>query len=269
MAAPEPNHHHDPNVARLVEAFANDDQASFYLLVVNTRVLYALSQVEDLWQRVDDEGEVQSIVYTHFLKRWPRIRAGALASAGGVAGYLIESIRNALRDALRKKERRAKRERSLIRRLDNRGNEAEAVADTGGSALDWAIVNEQMRAIENVSADPELARFGAVFKLKMLMRRPLDELERFTLNPDEAAWMADEDEDHPHPREAGRVAAWLVRLRRSDPAAQRFKPTSKVIVRMLGMVRSSTDPAIVKEKANVFDQWFRRAKVKLGKNQQD
>lgn len=265
MAAPESSHHQDPNVARLVEAFAADDQAAFYLLVVNTRVLYALSQVEELWQRVDDEGEVQSIVYTHFLKRWARIRAGALASPGGVAGYLIESIRNALRDALRKKERRAKRERSLIGRLDERGNEAEAVADTGGSALDWAIHNEQMREIQAVSADPELARFGAVFKLKMMMRRPLDELDRFGLNSDEAAWLADDDEDHPHPRPAGRVARWLVRLRRMDPSGQRFKPTSKVLVRMLGMVRAGTVAQTVKEKANVFDQWFRRAKVKLGK----
>jgi hypothetical protein len=32
---------------------------------------------------------------------------------------------------------------------------------------------------------------------------------------------------------------------------------------MLGMVKRGVTEAVWKEKANVFDQWFRRAKVKL------
>jgi hypothetical protein len=34
-------------------------------------------------------------------------------------------------------------------------------------------------------------------------------------------------------------------------------------VRMLGMVRKNAPEAVLKDKANVFDQWFRRAKVQL------
>jgi len=32
---------------------------------------------------------------------------------------------------------------------------------------------------------------------------------------------------------------------------------------MLGMVRQNAPEPVLKDKANVFDQWFRRAKMKL------
>src|SRR5207248_2304366 len=106
-------------------------------------VLHTITQTENLWNRVGEEGEVQSVVYLHFLKNWQRIRALAISGGGAVAGYLVETIRNAVRDSLRKQERRQKRERSLVSGLQERGNEAEAVEDKSGSVLDHVIAREQ------------------------------------------------------------------------------------------------------------------------------
>src|SRR5204863_4115400 len=133
--------------AQLVERFRADHPAGFYTLLMNSDIIYTITQTENLWGRVNEEGEVQSIVYLHFLKGWDRIRKLALSGGGGgaVAGYLVETIRNAVRDALRKTERRQKRERSLIRGLDDRGNEAEAVEDRSGSVVDRVIAREQIR----------------------------------------------------------------------------------------------------------------------------
>lgn len=252
----------DADLARLVEHFRADNPAGFYTLLMNSDIIYTVTQTENLWSRVNEEGEVQSIVYLHFLKGWERIRKLALSGGGAVAGYLVETIRNAVRDALRRTERRQKRERSLIRGLDDRGNEAEAVEDHSGSVIDRVIAREQLQQLQAVESDPEQARFGAVYKLKMMMRCAIDELDRYGLTPDEAQWRPD-DAEHPHPRPAGRVAAWLARLRRWDEAGNRFKPTSRKLVRMLGMVRKNSTDEALKDKANVFDQWFRRAKVKL------
>jgi len=235
----------------------------FYTLLMSSSVLATVSQTDNMWNRIGEEGEVQSVVYLHFLKNWERIRTLALAGGGQVAGYLVETIRNALRDALRKQERRQKMERSLVRGLDDRGNEAEAVEDTTGSVLDNVIAREQVARLQSVESDPDQARFGAVYKLKMMMRCATDEFDRFAPSADESLWKPDDDPDHPHPRTAGRVAAWLARLRRWDEAGNRFKPTSRKLVRMLGMVRKNAPEAVLKDKANVFDQWFRRAKVKL------
>ncbi len=261
MATPRPSQF-DDDLARLVDAFRVNDPATFYTLLMNSRVLYTVAQTESLWSRVGEEGEVQSIVYLHFLKGWDRIRGYALASEGPAAGYLVEVIRNALRDALRKQERRQKRERSLLRNIDERGNEAEAVEDTTGSVLDSVIANEEHQRLLAAESDPEQAKFGAVYKLKMMMRCSADQLDSYALTAAEAAWVPNEP-DHPHPRPAGRVAGWMARLRRADEMGKRFKPTSRKLVRMLGMVRKDAPEQSLKDKANVFDQWFRRAKVKL------
>jgi hypothetical protein len=253
----------DADLGALVEAFRDDDKATFYTLLMNSPVLYSVTQTENLWARVGEEGEVQSIVYLHFLKGWERIRALALGSGGPVAGYLVEIIRNAIRDDLRKKERRTKRERSLVRGLEDRGNEAEHVEDFSASVVERVIAREQLDQLQAAESDPEQAKFGAVYKLKMMMRCATDELDRYALTADESSWQPDEDPEHPHPRPAGRVAGWLGRLRRWDEPGQRFKPTSRKLVRMLGMVRKDAEEAVLKDKANVFDQWFRRAKVKL------
>jgi hypothetical protein len=253
----------DDDLARLVQAFRDDNPAVFYTLLMSSSVLATVSQTDNMWNRIGEEGEVQSVVYLHFLKNWSRIRTLALAGGGQVAGYLVETIRNALRDALRKQERRQRMERSLVRGLDDRGNEAEAVQDTSGSVLDNVIAREQVARLQSVESDPDQARFGAVYKLKMMMRCATDELDRFALSADESLWQPDDDPDHPHPRPAGRVAGWLARLRRWDEPGNRFKPTSRKLVRMLGMVRKNAPEAVLKDKANVFDQWFRRAKVKL------
>jgi hypothetical protein len=199
----------------------------------------------------------------HFLKGWDRIRPLALNSGAPVAGYLVEIIRNALRDALRKTERRAKRERSLVRGLEDRGNEAEHVEDLSASVVDRVIAREQLDQLQAVESDPEQAKFGAVYKLKMMMRCATDDFDRYALTADESMWKPDDDPGHPHPRPAGRVAGWMVRLRRWDEPGQRFRPTSRKLVRMLGMVRKDASEPVLKDKANVFDQWFRRAKVKL------
>lgn len=252
----------DADLTRLVEAFRENNPAAFYTLLMNSSLIYTITQTDSLWDRVGEEGEVQSIVYLHFLKSWDRIRGLALASGSPIAGYLVEVIRNAVRDALRKKERRQKMERSLVRGLGDRGNEAEAVEDKSGSVLDHVIAREQVERLQSVESDPEQVRFGAVYKLKMLMRCAPDEFDRYALTADESLWRA-EDPSHPHPRPAGRVAGWLVRLRRFDESGSRFKPTSRKIVRMLGMVRRKAPEAVLKDKANVFDQWFRRAKMKL------
>ena len=253
----------DADLAQLVEHFRADNPAGFYTLLMSSDIIYTVTQTESLWCRINEEGEVQSIVYLHFLKGWERIRKLALSGGGAVAGYLVETIRNAVRDALRKTERRQKRERSLIRGLDDRGNEAEAVEDHSGSVIERVIAREQLQQLQAVESNPEQVRFGAVYKLKMMMRCAIDELARYSLSAEEAAWRADEDPEHPHPRPAGRVAAWLARLRRWDEAGNRFKPTSRKLVRMLGMVRKNSSEEALKDKANVFDQWFRRAKVKL------
>jgi hypothetical protein len=252
----------DDDLARLVDAFRDNNPAVFYTVLMNSAVLYTVTQNEDLWKRVGDEGELQSVVYLHFLKGWDRIRALALGSGGPLAGYLVEIIRNAVRDALRKTERRQKRERSLVRGLEDRGNEAEAVQDFSASVVDRVIAREQLDQLQSVESDPEQAKFGAVYKLKMMMRCATDELDRYALTADESIWQP-EDPDYPHPRPAGRVAGWLGRLRRWDEPAHRFKPTSRKLVRMLGMVRADAPEPTLKDKANVFDQWFRRAKVKL------
>ena len=254
--------HFDADLARLVEAFRDNNPAAFYTLLMNAPLIYTITQTDNLWGRVNEEGEVQSIVYLHFLKSWERIRSLALSSGSPVAGYLVEVIRNAVRDALRKKERRQKMERSLLRGLDDRGNEAEAVEDKSGSVLDHVIAREQVERLQAVESDPDQVRFGAVYKLKMLMRCAPDEFDRYALSADESLWQPD-DPTHPHPRPAGRVAAWLVRLRRFDESGNRFKPTSRKFVRMLGMVRQNAPEPVLKDKANVFDQWFRRAKMKL------
>src|SRR5438445_13275874 len=102
----------DTDLAEVVEAFKADDPARFYALLMNTKVIFTVTQTDNLWGRVNEEGEVESIVYLHFLKGWERIRNLALGGEGAVAGYLVETIRNAVRDALRKKERRQKMERS-------------------------------------------------------------------------------------------------------------------------------------------------------------
>jgi hypothetical protein len=128
--------------------------------------------------------------------------------------------------------------------------------------LDHVIAREQVERLQSVESDPEQVRFGAVYKLKMLMRCAPDEFDRYALTADESLWRA-EDPSHPHPRPAGRVAGWLVRLRRFDESGSKFKPTSRKIVRMLGMVRRNAAETVLKDKANVFDQWFRRAKMKL------
>lgn len=262
---PKPPSDFDADLARLVEAFRANDPATFYTLLMNSRVLYTVTQTENLWNRVGEEGEVQSVVYLHFLKGWDRIRAYALAGAGPVAGYLVEVIRNAVRDSLRKQERRQRRERSLLRGLgddESRGNEAEMVEDHAGSVLDSVIAQEEHQRLLAAESDPEQAKFGAVYKLKMMMRCATDQLDRYALTAAEHAWRPDEP-DHPHPRPAGRVAGWLARLRRADEMGKRFKPTSRKLVRMLGMVRGDAPEQTLKDKANVFDQWFRRAKVKL------
>jgi hypothetical protein len=252
----------DSDLARLVEAFVDDNPASFYLLLMNSPVLQAVTQTENLWNRVGEEGEVQSVVYLHFLKNWQRIRTLALSASSAVAGYLVETIRNAVRDSLRKQERRQKRERSLVSGLQDRGNEAEFVEDKSGSVLDHVIAREQTEQLHALKSDPEEVRFGAVYKLKMMMRCATDELDRYELTPEESAWRPDVG-DHPHARPAGRVAAWLVRLRRWDEKSNRFKPTSRKLVKMFGMVGRHPNEEMLKDKANVFDQWFRRAKMKL------
>src|SRR5258706_3981491 len=106
---------------------------------MNSPVLFTVTQTENLWNRIGDEGEVRSVVYLHFLKGWARIRTLALSGSGPVAGYLVATIRNAVRDALRKQERHHKRERSLIRGRDDRGNEAEAVEDKSRSVPDLVV----------------------------------------------------------------------------------------------------------------------------------
>lgn len=252
----------DSDLAKLVEAFVDNNPASFYLILMNSPVLQTVTQTENLWNRVGEEGEVQSVVYLHFLKNWQRIRTLALAGSGAVAGYLVETIRNAVRDALRKQERRQKRERSLVSGLQDRGNEAEAVEDKSGSVLDHVIAREQTEQLHAVESDPEQVRFGAIYKLKMMMRCATDELDRYQLTLEESVWRPDIAE-HPRARTAGRVAAWLSRLRRWDEAGNRFKPTSRKLARMLGVVGRHPSEELLKDKANVFDQWFRRAKIKL------
>jgi hypothetical protein len=251
------------DLTALVDAFRADNPATFYTLLVNSAVLPTVTQVENLWSRVDDEGDLQSIVYLHFLKGWQKIRTLALAGQGAVAGYLVEVIRNAIRDELRKRDRRKKLERSLVSGYEDRGNEAEAVADHGGSPLELAIAHETQASLLAASTDADLPKFGAVYKLKMLMRCAPDEFDDYALTPDEATWTP-ADTDYPHPRPAARPAAWLMRLRRWDPAGHRFKPTSRKIVRMLGMVRKNAPEQTLKDKSNTFDVWFRRAKLKLG-----
>ncbi len=252
----------EQNLSALVGAFRDNNPAEFYTLLINTPVLYAVTQTESLWQRVGDEDDLKSHVYFHFLQGWDRIRSLALPRGDAVGGYLVETIRNSVRDALRKKERRKKRERELVSGIQDRGTDAEAVPDKRGSTLDQVLANEHRESVLTVVSDPELAKFGAVYKLKMLMRCALDEMARFAMSAEEAAW-APEDLDYPHPRPAARVAAWVVRLRKWDQAGNRFKPTSRKLVRMLGMADSATKEAVEKEKANTFDQWFRRAKVKF------
>jgi hypothetical protein len=252
----------DGDLAKLVDAFRDDNPAAFYLLLMNSPVLHTVAQTENLWNRIGEEGEVQSVVYLHFLKNWVRIRTLALSGGGAVAGYLVETIRNALRDALRKQERRQKRERSLVSGLWERGNEAETVEDKTGSVLDHVIAREQSEQLQAIESDPEQVRFGAVYKLKMMMRCATDELDRYQLTAEESAWRPD-IADHPRARPAGRVANWLARLRRWDEAGNRFKPTSRKLARMLGMVGRHAPEDALKDKANVFDQWFRRAKMKL------
>jgi hypothetical protein len=252
----------DSDLASLVEAFRENNPAAFYTLLMNSPIIFTVTQTDNLWGRIGEEGEVASIVYLHFLKGWERIRGHALSAGGAMAGYLVEVIRNAVRDALRKKERRQKMERSLLRGMDDRGNEAEAVEDKSGSVLDHVIAREQLAQLQAVESDPDQVRFGAVYKLKMMMRCATDEFDRYQLSADESIWQP-EGETHPHPRPAGRVAAWLMRLRRFDEAGKRFKPTSRKIVRMLGMVRRNASESELKDQANVFDQWFRRAKMKL------
>lgn len=253
----------DSDLTSLVSAFRENNPARFYTLLVNSSVLYSITQVESLWQRVGDEDELKSHVYFHFLQSWDRIRNLAMTRGEAVGGYLVETIRNAVRDNLRKKERRKKRERELSRGFDGEsGNDAEAVADKAGSVLDQVIAQEHRESMLTVVSDPELAKFGAVFKLKMLMRCNAEDFPRFAMTAEEAAWRPEEGE-YPHPRTAARVAAWVVRLRKWDLAGNRFKPTSRKLVRMLGMVNSKASGEMEKEKANTFDQWFRRAKVKF------
>lgn len=260
----------DEDLANLVDAFRGNNPARFYMILMNSAVLFTVTQTDNLWNRMGDEDELQSVVYLHFLKGWDRIRTLALSGGGGaVAGYLVEIIRNAVRDALRKQERRERMERSLVRGLDDRGNEAEAVEDRSGSVIDRVIAREEVAQLQSAESDPEQVRFGAVYKLKMMMRCAVDEFDRHRLSPAEAAWRPDDDPDHPHPRPAGRVAGWLARLRRWDQTGNRFKPTSRKIVRMLGMVTGRASEAALKDKANVFDQWFRRAKVKLAARLKD
>lgn len=253
----------DDDLAKLVDAFRDDDPAVFYTLLVNSPIIPTVTQVENLWNRIGDDGELKSIVYLHFLKHWQKIRTLALSGGGAVAGYLVEVIRNAVRDELRKRDRRRKVERSLLSGHDDRGNEAEAVADTSGSPLEQAIARETHASLLAASTDADLPKFGGVYKLKMLMRCAPDEFRSYALTRDEAAWKP-EDADYPHPRPAARVAAWIVRLRRWDQAGHRFKPTSRKVVRMLGMVRRNADEQTLKDKSNTFDVWFRRAKTKLG-----
>src|SRR5258706_2862530 len=125
---------------------------------MNSPVLFTVTKAENLWNRIGDEGEVRSVVYLHFLKWWARIRTLALSGGGPVAGYLVETIRNAVRDALRKQERHQKRERSLIRGLDDRGNEAEAVEDKSGSGLHSCIAREQDPPVSSVDSAPAQVR---------------------------------------------------------------------------------------------------------------
>src|SRR4051794_18303286 len=102
----------DDELAQLVEAFRANNPAVFYTLLMNSQVIFTVTQTDNLWNRVGEEGEVHSVVYLHFLKGWERIRALALSGGGASpAGYLVEVIRNAVRDALRKQERRQKMER--------------------------------------------------------------------------------------------------------------------------------------------------------------
>ena len=95
--------HFDADLARLVEAFRDNNPAAFYTLLMNSPLIYTITQTDNLWGRVGEEGEVQSIVYLHFLKSWERIRSLTLSSGSPVAGYLVEVIRNAVRDALHKR----------------------------------------------------------------------------------------------------------------------------------------------------------------------
>jgi hypothetical protein len=128
--------------------------------------------------------------------------------------------------------------------------------------LDHVIAREQTEQLHALKSDPEEVRFGAIYKLKMMMRCATDEFDRYQLTPEESEWKP-EVADHPHARSAGRVADWLSRLRRWDEAGNRFKPTSRKLARMLGMVGRHPSEEALKDKANVFDQWFRRAKIKL------
>jgi hypothetical protein len=255
----------EQDLAALVDAFRDDNPAAFYTLLLHSPVLPTVTQVENLWNRIGDEGELQSVVYLHFVKNWAKIRTLALSGQGAVAGYLVEVIRNAVRDDLRKRDRRRKMERSLLTGYEERGNEAEAVADHAGSPLELAIAHETQASLLAATTDADLPKFGAVYKLKMLMRVAPDEFPFYALTADEAAWTPS-DPDHPHPRPAARAAGWLMRLRRWDPAGHRFKPTSRKIVRMLGMVRKNAPEQTLKDKSNTFDVWFRRAKLKLGLN---
>jgi len=247
------------DLAKLVGAFVGDDPAVFYTTLMDSSVLRTVAQSESLWDRVGEEGEAQSVVYLHCLKGWGRIRTLAMGSGGPVAGYLVEVMRNALRDALRKTERRRKRERSLVRGLEERGNEAEAVEDRSGSVVDRVIAREELDRLSRVESDPEQLRFGAVYKLKLMMRCAVEDLPRYGLSEAEGAWRPEEERARP----AGRVAGWVARLRPFDPTGKRYRPTSRGMVRMLGMVRANAPEPTLKDKANVFDQWFRRAKVKL------
>ena len=72
--------------------------------------------------------------------------------------------------------------------------------------VDETHARPQRDRLLTVVSDPEQAKFGAVFKLKMLMRCNLEDAPRFAMTAEEAAWTPD-DPDYPHPRSAGRVAA--------------------------------------------------------------
>ena len=89
--------------------------------------------------------------------------------------------------------------------------------------MDRVIAREELDRLSRVESDPEQVRSGAVYKLKMMMRCAVEDLGRCGLKRGGGGVAAREERARP----AGRVAGWVAGLRRFDPTAKRYRPTSR------------------------------------------
>lgn len=153
------------------------------------------------------------------------------------AGYLHQTLRNAVRQELRKKRHRRTPSTDGFDQGDTKSRRPEEIA----------LTTDLLKKVRSALGVMPM-RDRITIKLHLLTECPFDELGNNQLTPEERTWQPDRKR-HPQSRPAGEAADAIVEMRTDAPAAE---ITADFIAERLGMSSRAA-----------FDQWLHRARESL------